>query len=837
MGSPPAKAVQPLGWSLPAELPAALRYVKPYKLPQPIYNSLRALKNSIEQIPPITSLHDALAAHSSAIIAFHPHTLERDNTERWWLYALPDAVLKTSHLPHFLRLWLTASYGKDRAQSIIESWGVYEWDDQPLIDLQTADDRLKKMLLPGLVARWIKEQAFQLTLHGKSGTLSLPLNLVQLMTERGTAELISEPQPFGTAQGSFVLRFWIDVRPHTGELSLLYRLSVRRWVTEPLVGKNNHVLLPLHRNKSVYLRNTTRYLDHYPPERVYSRMHFRFVSYHGEKLRWIGHQAALFDQLQLDPIPTPMELLADPVAHSHRLLITYNREPEGLGKRPRLETGLHANDHRQTFEDLSAFLAPDFKPLPTGKRVDAGDGRVWRGRSLRQMRGRRSDKRLDALRRLPSAPRIELYVDDVETVQKILLQLLGASTIATQQGDHIQVMDGERLLLEVTVCRDEKLTQPLDNGTDIRNLIQKRRKELASRYQPTSPPTGALVVLQDYRKERQKKYDPKQAIRLGLADSGRVSQFLTPNTDEDTPVTRKNQTSYELRVIQAVRDLLRVLGYRLNALYTPVAQLDLPTELDLVGFYVIQLNKRRPDQETIKLPLMIEALYQNPNFRITLPTTTGRVHDYPSLCEGLIAAAQLGQDYAGITPEFFFREAFFRRNSQRPTLLLLPEQNLRRFFPELDDQRSGPRISLGGLLDNQPHVRVARLRKSADLEAPYCVSTTKMSRYQGLYESELPDVFYSLHNLVRRAKLEDYKLDKAHQSAATPSTLQIYMNNLPVNESPAQWAALVHRLRRESSHTDIPTILPQPLHDALKVREYLLDAVFETDDEDDVEEN
>ena len=79
---------------------------------------------------------------------------------------------------------------------------------------------------------------------------------------------------------------------------------------------------------------------------------------------------------------------------------------------------------------------------------------------------------------------------------------------------------------------------------------------------------------------------------------------------------------------------------------------------------------------------------------------------------------------------------------------------------------------------------------------------------------------------------EDRKLHRPRDSAATPSTLQIWINNRVVGEDPALWAASVHRLHLESSHTDIAIVLPQPWHDALKVREYLREAVTENNDAD-----
>lgn len=838
-----ASAVQPLGWTIQPELPDTLRFIKVHMLPRPIYESLRSLQKTTDGVLPTTSLYDALAAHSSAIIAFHPNAFQPDNVDRRWLYTLPDATLNSSRLPYFLQIWLTACYGKERATSIIESWGACHWDESTLIDLQSADDDLKKMLLPGLIARWVKEQGFQPLLYKQDSKHRIPLHLVQLMTQRSQCELVSEPRLFGSTLGSFVLRFWLDTRPQTGELCLLHRLSVRRWITEPLVGENGFIRLPMYRNKSVYLRTAPRYLDNTPSTQVLSRIRLRMVGNPDEKVRWLGYQTDILNQLRLEPIPVPLALLTNPDAYTDRLLVTYNKDKvsnAGLG------VGLYANDHRQLFQDLSTLLEPHFQSLPISNRITSGDRRAWNNKSLGQQAipEKHLHKAWSALRHMAHPLHIELYVDDVETVKSKLLEIVGNPPTVDAGNGCVRVLDGNRLLMEIIPRHDEKLTKPLGQGSDQREMTQKRRQEIARRFQPTDAPTGALIVLANYRryKKEERERDPKQAIRLGLAGSRRVSQFMVPKGGYDNdliPSTKgQHKTPYEMRTEQALRDLLRTLGYRHKPFYLKPFSMALPTEMDVLGFYVIQLNKGKQNKETIRLPLVVEAQAGDSHLCIKLPRLTGHPHSYPSLRDAAVALASLEEHYAEISLEAFFREALAERDPQRPALLMLPEQNLRRVFDELDDQYGGPRLSLNSILDGLPQVRVARLRKSSDLEAPFCVSATTMSRHQGLYEAEFPGVFYSLHNLNRMSGLEDRKLDRPRDSAATPSTLQIWINNLPVGEDPALWAALVHRLRLESSHTDIATVLPQPMHDALKLREYLRDAVTENNDADEeVEED
>lgn len=67
-----------------------------------------------------------------------------------------------------------------------------------------------------------------------------------------------------------------------------------------------------------------------------------------------------------------------------------------------------------------------------------------------------------------------------------------------------------------------------------------------------------------------------------------------------------------------------------------------------------------------------------------------------------------------------------------------------------------------------------------------------------------------------------------------PSTVRIWLNSLQPGDYPDLWATLVHQLRRSSSHTDIETLYPQPLHDAQTIEAYVERAVRDEREADDV---
>ncbi|MEM6281987.1 MAG: RNaseH domain-containing protein, partial [Chloroflexota bacterium] len=65
------------------------------------------------------------------------------------------------------------------------------------------------------------------------------------------------------------------------------------------------------------------------------------------------------------------------------------------------------------------------------------------------------------------------------------------------------------------------------------------------------------------------------------------------------------------------------------------------------------------------------------------------------------------------------------------------------------------------------------------------------------------------------------KLAYPANASVNPSTMLIHLCNMQPHDNPAEFAGVVHRLRQASEHTDIATLLPQPLHDVEAVRKYI----------------
>ncbi|MFP4101942.1 RNaseH domain-containing protein [Coleofasciculus sp.] len=180
--------------------------------------------------------------------------------------------------------------------------------------------------------------------------------------------------------------------------------------------------------------------------------------------------------------------------------------------------------------------------------------------------------------------------------------------------------------LTVTICVDEVagLAQRLDlsaefkpKSTEREKAIKKRRREVAALVQPVQSKLRGKVGVwfelydkthwkfverKDEGKENETKYklapwgDPKRAIRLGFADEGLVSQFITPQ-----------QKSYCQKAICSFIDLLRSLGVRMAPSYITLPNVDPDTPINEVGLWLVnRTSETSADAKPKTIPVIVK---------------------------------------------------------------------------------------------------------------------------------------------------------------------------------------------------------------------------------------
>lgn len=146
---------------------------------------------------------------------------------------------------------------------------------------------------------------------------------------------------------------------------------------------------------------------------------------------------------------------------------------------------------------------------------------------------------------------------------------------------------------------------PSNSIASARERMDAIRKTLGTVHRGV--PTACIVVLPNYSlNHKTGALDPKQAIRMGLALSGRLSQFLVPRGSgkaarednglivcgaEDRQSNKADETvdTFDYRVSVAVRDLMRQLGFVHKFKNTPALKPSAP----LYGIHLASLKKKQ----------------------------------------------------------------------------------------------------------------------------------------------------------------------------------------------------------------------------------------------------
>jgi hypothetical protein len=810
--------VQPLAWRLNRDLPDFLRYVPVLRMPAPFKNGLRGFGDLPGRVKPVTSLYNALASFAPEILAFAPTRQLITSTEPnpHWLYVYPGHDIDLRKLQTLISVWLREWFRSAEAQRLSDQWfklPSWSWDQ---IDLNTAPYELRRRLLPALIARHLVSSGFKLPMNnGQGSVLKLDVLLAPLMDEQLMAQLITRRQTYLGDSYAFVLNLWLGVLPPDNTEVLMQRVVVRRWVSRSLVN-GDFCKLRWGQSSNVYWQRSTGYLSNSPPvEEVYTRLALKQVAPGAKNIIWLGRQASVLSALNLgESLPEAADLVHDPVAFQPHLLIPQTQQ---MSVKHRVGMGVWSNDHREVFATVTPLIAAAATPIETASRTQP----AWRKSKITPLKAVPQMVRYNALCALPRPIRVELYLDDTDVAKSILLEEVGLEDHFPPEqlyANPLRISKDDRLLLEI-VHGETRIAAPLPTNTksEFRHSTEARKREITRLLHVPPYETGALICLPKYHRMKGQKWrDPKQAIREGLLNSGRTSDFYAPDA-----------TAYETRLRSKIRNLLRTLGFRFKPLYQKVEDSGLPEKLDIVALWIIQLNALGNSEQKVMLPMVVHVAHDE-GVNLLLPGSTNSPIRYASLQQGILAAERSSRDFRddqrqGIVR--FFRRALEECNRGQDMLLLFWEPNTRRVF----DSDDLTRILFP---DGVRRTRIARLRFSQYNTAPMCVPRSPYSKYPGLYQANAT-VFYSLHNVGNRPIVKQaHKYVRLHNPAINPATCLIYLTDLQPEDQAHEWAWLVHDLRLASSHTNTATQLPQPLHDLRLISKYLSRYADEEEDTD-----
>jgi hypothetical protein len=393
---------------------------------------------------------------------------------------------------------------------------------------------------------------------------------------------------------------------------------------------------------------------------------------------------------------------------------------------------------------------------------------------------------------------------------------------------------------------------------DRRHAVHRILTDLAEESQVV------LVELKGKDDFRPSQTDPKFAIRLGCADAGRVSQFITPQKTATTadvgtvPDDDEEESDLEHRATAAWGDALRQVGMSFVPQHT-VGPDAIPEKLNQLAFWIVRRNAGRSTRNSQFTPIAILLRPDQDVIMGRMPGMQGWL-PYPDLLKRL--TGQIRPDDLKYADRQMAENARFIRQvlyglRGEPTLVLTHAQNERSSWEWLKNSRlvtdkirlgDGPvqELSLHGR-----HLRLIRVRDNKREETAqwWAHETDELAGIsKGLWEQPDADdanrIFYSTsekgtsHTKKQRddTKLTPHikmKTDKqtgektfAHvmntgRNAWNPALLEISLVGLAARDRPEAWAMYTHQQRFPDDYRDA-LALPLALHLAKLATEYAL---------------
>jgi hypothetical protein len=394
---------------------------------------------------------------------------------------------------------------------------------------------------------------------------------------------------------------------------------------------------------------------------------------------------------------------------------------------------------------------------------------------------------------------------------------------------------------------------PPRRGKEMQEAIGQRRRAVKAFLEEKGEDSQVVFVeLEGKEKFKRRTTDPKFAIRLGCADAGRVSQFITPNREEDgdEAESEENASSLKHRADFAWADGLRQVGMSLVPQHTlrPGA---IPDNLNQVAFWLVRRNIDSPTRNSQFTPIAIlirpgqdQIMGRTPGLETWVP--------YPELLKQLAGQtrgpeSQSAKMQAAETARFI-RQAL--SSLQRvPTVVLVYAQNARsRWEWLLNGQLIADKIKLGdypaqNLALSGKSLRLIRVRDGERDETPewWAPDENGHAGYsKGLWApagvGDDNRVFYGTAEkggTHKDALRDDTKLTphineksgkqvtNAGKNAWNPTLLEIIVAGCTPQDKPAEWAMYVHQQRFPDDYRD-GLKLPLVLHLAELATEYAL---------------
>lgn len=778
---------------------------------------------------PIKSLNEVLAAKFPEIISFN----SGKNKKYSWLLSkrkIDIEELFYNYISTWILKVLSNKASEKELLEVIKSFSLddLKWNEQTV---ELLSDRVNSngtynpkfdyyKLIPDYFVDRLKNK-------------TLKINGINFKFKKAGEELISWPPQnveFKNHEEFYSLALKIEPKtlPHFDKPVIQINPSLKRWVSLPVKYEQNKSNLKWYKNASVYFEASkfdNKRSDLIKTELKNQKQYHEWRNYHIDILKELNFE---------NKIPNLNNLLEAPVeflkADTNRAAISLSTNFINFSSYL-VQDGISLKDNSNFFEEILKKLPElvDFNEKYEIEQINI-NGKKHKGLYDTRKKRDKSKRRELIKNQLGSPIKFEIIYEN-ENLKKGLvdeiIDILGIDK--NQNGD---LYTSHELEVEIITRKEGKILAALDNkeGTkkSYKRAFSKRITEIKEKFDKRNITTLSLVELRNVggKKGFKKSKDPKKAIRKGLAQRNRLSQFITPLKDSEKKSTQKN------RIKSAVWDLLRQSGYIHSMPKVTLLKNDktTPEDLNFFGFYLI--SKRRKGSNNIKIPVIINTKTDSYEIKVKYP---GSNNEWKSYSNALLDIANNTNGFSfylnkekinNFLFKVFNKEIIHTKNP----VLIADSSNMGSEWKWINNYMiSKDVISFGGVhekrMDKLNNLRIIRISSEHDPKwFGEAIDENKIDYTTGMFKFD-ENRFWIIPpktQTLRKINQKKSKLDFIKKPYKKARLLEIYPVRLLNGDKNEEWVKIIHLLKSISTHYDYQTKLPAPLHHASKIEEYIL---------------
>ena len=772
---------------------------------------------------PTNALKKLVDSWMEGVVALAPLKKE-SNDSKWLTSCRRYSAAEIRILYSLIKVWVKATYATPRSNPRVKMLAADFCNSIKVEDIEKSQQSADVCLTmdDGTVC----EEAYQaIPLLVVNRLLGKDIHLNEQILHLCYAaknQLISAPiadQKSGH-QYSFVFDFSVQTTPPDRRALLLCQMSIRRWI--PGKAKKDTIDY-LKENINAHIKISENKFCQVPIS----------CDFRTRKIDWKAQDRECYDIWGYTPLPQCEDVLANPEAYTSCVLLPYKNGIWNF-RDSKIGTGVSVLDKATLYQCISGFLPDIISNQPEANRVKS---------KVQKFSCYKSPQEYE------SSEKFRSWVSRCTETNSITFEIYGLTK------DENQNMIMSRV--QEKICKDFGENQP-DSCMDIQCLLKEsgsfgdpmendsrqeniqRSDEIYEMLGAANSVTACIFMLPG--QDHYSKGDPKQAIRNAFARTGRVVQFINPESE-------LNQN----KIDNAVYDLYRQLG--IVTLLNTEKKLSRLANTPCIGMHLCTQIHGIAKKARF-LPIYVTVDVASGKTRVQCDAFSNRTVTYREAC---LEMAQLfwqddledrclgasrspaKQKLIELKNQYYGQDAevLFTIQSDGNTRAVwggISDKEIGRYT--LNDSYCPEQINAGP--PNNPYpisltgtgIRIIRIRCNQEVPDYYTMLSVKSTEKRLQYASvsgvfQYNRVFWGIlghpNDSQYTSSFSKSRVDYPKQRFAEKDMIELYPMQLQPNDNPEDWIFYTNILRHVPIQYNQSTVLPLPLHLAKSLEEYLFD--------------